>query len=101
MDCVTSEFPCLTFPFKLADWLVNYAHSLELDVWTSANVTSAEQDALTHKWTITIKRDDASERTFVVNHLVFAVGIGGGVMSMPQVPGIVSHPKYGVFSPTN
>ncbi|KAI0055331.1 FAD/NAD-binding domain-containing protein [Artomyces pyxidatus] len=72
---------------KLADWLENYAHSLELNVWTSSTVTKATQDADTHQWTLIIKRGDGSERTLLVNHLVFAVGIGGGVMTIPKYPG--------------
>ncbi|KAI0055332.1 FAD/NAD(P)-binding domain-containing protein [Artomyces pyxidatus] len=72
---------------KLADWLENYSHSLELNVWTSSNVTKATQDPTTHQWTLIIKRGDGSERTVVVNHLVFAIGIGGGVMKMPSIPG--------------
>ncbi|THH13418.1 hypothetical protein EW146_g6790 [Bondarzewia mesenterica] len=73
---------------KLADWLESYAHSLELDVWTSSNVTSAKQDPSTHKWAVTIKRADGSERSFVVNHLIFAVGLLGGVMKLPEIPGM-------------
>ncbi|KAA1476329.1 FAD/NAD(P)-binding domain-containing protein [Dentipellis sp. KUC8613] len=72
---------------KLADWLESYAHSLELDVWLSTTVVSTSQDPTTHKWSITLRREDGSERKIVVNHLVFALGIGGGLLKMPTVPG--------------
>jgi cation diffusion facilitator CzcD-associated flavoprotein CzcO len=74
---------------KLADWLESYAHSLELDVWTSSNVIRASQDPETKKWTVEIERENSDPQTLVVNHLVFALGIGGGTPNLPQYPGAV------------
>ncbi len=69
-----------------------------MDVWTSSTVTRASQDPETKKWTVEIERTDAELRSFVVNHLVFAVGFGGGTPNVPQVPGAVganiSHTIY-------
>lgn len=79
---------------QLADWLESYAHSLELDVWTSSTVTRASQDPETKKWTVEIERDTLGSRTLVVNHLVFAVGFGGGIHNMPQLPGAVCVPDF-------
>ena len=67
----------------------SYAHSLELDVWTSSAVTKASQDLETKKWTVEIDRTNAESCSFVVNHLVFAVGFGGGTPNVPQIPGVV------------
>lgn len=85
----------LTHP-QLADWLEAYAHSMELNVWTSATVTSVKYDLSAvgktqgkGAWTITIKRGDGKERTFKPNHVVFAHGFGGGVPKMPSIPGMV------------
>ena len=75
--------------WQVADWLESYAHSLELDVWTSSTVTRASQDPETKKWTVEIERANAEPRTFVVNHLVFAIGFAGGTYKMPQIPGAV------------
>lgn len=75
--------------WKVADWLENYAHTLELDVWTSSTVTQATQDPETKKWTVKIERANAEPRSFVVNHLVFATGFAGGTYQMPQIPGAV------------
>jgi cation diffusion facilitator CzcD-associated flavoprotein CzcO len=72
--------------WQIADWIESYAHSLELDVWTSSTVTRASQDPDTKKWTVEIERANAEPRTFVVNHLVFAVGFLGGTYKMPQIP---------------
>ena len=74
---------------KVADWLESYAHSLELDVWTSSKVSRASQDPETKKWTVEIERENLHSRTLVVNHLVFALGFGGGTHNMPQYPGAV------------
>ena len=67
----------------------NYAHALELDVWTSSTVTRASQDPETKKWTVEIERTNAKPRSLVVNHLVFAVGFGDGAPNVPQIPGAV------------
>ena len=75
--------------WQVADWLESYAHSLELDVWTSSTVTRASQDPETKKWTVEIERANAEPRSFVVNHLVFAIGFAGGTYKTPQVPGAV------------
>jgi len=58
-------------------------------VWTSSTVTRASQDPETQKWTVEIERANAGSRSLVVNHLVFAVGFGGGTPNVPQIPGAV------------
>ncbi|KIK47187.1 hypothetical protein CY34DRAFT_9210 [Suillus luteus UH-Slu-Lm8-n1] len=75
------HMPYLPFPvlwpvympaLKLADWLESYAHSMELDVWTSATVMSVIPGAY-----------------FEVNHVVFASGFGSGMGQIPDIPGQV------------
>ena len=74
---------------QLANWLEHYAEVLELNVWTSSTTTSVSQDPNTHKWYITVKRSqDGIERKFIVNHLIFATGLGGP--KTPIYPGMVS-----------
>lgn len=68
----------------------SYAHSLELNVWTSATATHASQDEVTKKWSIIVKRGDGNERKLVVSHLVLAPGFGGSVPVIPQFPGQVN-----------
>lgn len=74
---------------------------MELDVWTSSKVTHASQDPETKKWTVEIERENSDSRKIVVNHVVFAVGLGGGVPNMPQYTGAVcarSHQSSSVLS---
>ncbi|KAI6046378.1 FAD/NAD(P)-binding domain-containing protein, partial [Pisolithus marmoratus] len=71
---------------KLGDWLETYAHSLELNVWTSAEVVSVESGTQGKKWSVKVVRDDGKERVFQVNHVVFALGLGGGAPSIPTIP---------------
>ena len=74
---------------QFANWLEHYAEVLELNVWTSSTTTSVSQDPNTNKWYITVKRgQDGIERKFIVNHLIFATGLGGP--KMPIYPGMVS-----------
>ena len=48
------------------------------------------QDLNTNKWHITVKRgQDGIERKFIVNHLIFATGVGGPPKT-PIYPGMVS-----------
>jgi cation diffusion facilitator CzcD-associated flavoprotein CzcO len=51
-------------------------------------VVKASQDLTTHKWSVTVKRDDGRERVFYANHLVFSTGFGGGTPNMPVYPGM-------------
>jgi cation diffusion facilitator CzcD-associated flavoprotein CzcO len=62
---------------------------MELNVWTSATVLKTELNESTKKWTVVIKRADGKERTFHVDHVVYAIGLAGGVPNMPDIPGAV------------
>jgi cation diffusion facilitator CzcD-associated flavoprotein CzcO len=93
--------PELTTCIQVADWLEGYASALELDVWTSSTVTRASQDPKTKQWTVEIERANAGTRSFVVNHLVFAVGFGGGTHHVPQIPGAVCDDAKRFAIPSN
>jgi len=84
-----STWPVYTPAQKLANWLEYYAEALELPVWTSSEITSANQDQ-DNKWHLTVKRGSGAERKLVVNHLVFATGIAGGSYRPFHYPGLVS-----------
>ncbi|TFK48084.1 FAD/NAD(P)-binding domain-containing protein [Heliocybe sulcata] len=84
-----STWPVYPSASKFADWLESYAHNLELDVWTSAEVIKTEQDEISKKWTVVVKRlDSGQERTFTVDHLICALGWTGGLPKMPVYPGM-------------
>ncbi|KAG5640708.1 hypothetical protein DXG03_007477, partial [Asterophora parasitica] len=80
-------WPVYTPAVKLANWLEHYAESLELNVWTSSSVVSASPAG--DAWKATIKRGDGSERTFTVNHIVFATGLGSNDGAIPVYPGML------------
>ncbi|TCD66290.1 hypothetical protein EIP91_001581 [Steccherinum ochraceum] len=72
---------------KLADWLEAYAKNMELNVWTSSTPTEIKQDKSNNKWHVKVKRGDGSERTFTVDHVVFALGVGAGKANIPVFKG--------------
>ncbi|KAF8893478.1 hypothetical protein BD779DRAFT_1759690 [Infundibulicybe gibba] len=80
-------WPVFTPALKLANWLEHYVEALELNVWTSTAVTVVSQGK-DNKWTVAVKRGDGQERTFVVNHVIFACGLGSGEASFPKYPGM-------------
>jgi cation diffusion facilitator CzcD-associated flavoprotein CzcO len=82
-------WPVYTPALKLADWLESYILSLDLNVWTSSTVVSAAQDSSSKKWTVQVLVEGGEKRQFVVDHLVFATGIGGNIPNMPTYPGMV------------
>ncbi|KAF9644022.1 FAD/NAD(P)-binding domain-containing protein [Thelephora ganbajun] len=80
------HFPYLPFPAnwpvwtpaqKLADWLESYAKIMELNVWTSSTVTSAEKDA-SGVWVVNLTQilfdGTETKRVLRPTHLVFALG---------------------------
>ncbi|THG93043.1 hypothetical protein EW026_g8077 [Hermanssonia centrifuga] len=80
------SWPVYTPAQKLADWLESYARNMEIDYWTSATVTHARQEE-NGKWAVTVRRND-KDRVFHVDHVVFAIGVGGGTPNMPTIPGM-------------
>ena len=86
------SWPVYTPALKLADWLESYANSLELNVWTSATVTSIRREVGNggKRWSVLVEREGGQKRTFKVDHVVLALGIGGGIPRIPDIPGQVS-----------
>lgn len=74
---------------QVADWLESYAKVMELNVWTSSTVTSAEKDA-SGVWIVNVTRmlPDGTEIKRVLRpvHLVLATGLGGGARTVPKFP---------------
>jgi cation diffusion facilitator CzcD-associated flavoprotein CzcO len=62
---------------------------MELNVWTNATVMSVIPGTKGKKWSVLVQRADGRERTFEVNHVVFALGFGSGVGRIPDIPGQV------------
>ncbi|KAJ3893387.1 hypothetical protein GG344DRAFT_87211 [Lentinula edodes] len=78
---------CLHDP--IAGWLEYYAEAMELNVWTSCQVTKAVRNEASGTWTVTVEySSDKKERTFYnIKHLVFATGFNGNQPNIPMYPG--------------
>jgi putative flavoprotein involved in K+ transport len=81
------SWPVFTPKDKLGDWFEFYASALELNVWTSTELTASSYDQGAARWTATVRRADGSERTIRPTHLVMATGASGGPR-IPDVPGM-------------
>ena len=81
------NWPVHTPAQKLADWLEFYASAMELDIWLSTTATSAKQNPETGKWDVTVKREDGTERTFHVDHVVISFGFAAGKGNTPDIAG--------------
>jgi hypothetical protein len=46
---------------ELANWLRSYADAMDLNVWTSATVTSAVQDPKSKLWTVKVVAKNAGK----------------------------------------
>ena len=51
------NWPVFTPKDKLAEWFELYAKALELNVWTSTNLTASEWDSKERRWTVTLERE--------------------------------------------
>ncbi|CAH0021617.1 unnamed protein product [Clonostachys rhizophaga] len=71
---------------KLADWLESYSILMELNVWCSTKLQTAQFDETSGSWTITVQRGDGTIRTMKPNHVVMATGNVGDAI-VPQIPG--------------
>ena len=74
---------------KLANWLESYAQALDLNVWTSSTAVSIAPGTKEKRWSVRVIRGDGRERTFEVNHVVFATGFSSGKPMIPNIPGRV------------
>ncbi|KZO93174.1 FAD/NAD-binding domain-containing protein [Calocera viscosa TUFC12733] len=82
-------WPVYTPAHKLADWLANYAHTMELPIWLSSTIQSATWDEQAKLWDVVVRRGVAGEeRRLRVRHVVYAAGLAGGVPNMPKIAGM-------------
>ncbi|MFW2449211.1 MAG: flavin-containing monooxygenase [Qipengyuania pacifica] len=91
-----NHMPFLSFPKswpvwipkdKLANWLEFYAETLELNVWTSTALESAEYDGEKKHWTIKASRNGEAV-TLETPNLVLSTGVSGSIPKRPHIPGI-------------
>jgi putative flavoprotein involved in K+ transport len=71
-----AHWPVFTPKDKMGDWLEAYVNLMELNYWTSSEVTRASFDESSKEWTVDVMRD--GERLVLKpKHLVFATGSYG------------------------
>ncbi|KAJ8128760.1 hypothetical protein O1611_g4873 [Lasiodiplodia mahajangana] len=74
-------WPVFTPKDKMADFLRDYAHMLELNVWTKTELESSAWDDEKKQWTVVLKRkhnDGSTEtRTFHPKHIIQSTGHSG------------------------
>jgi putative flavoprotein involved in K+ transport len=84
------NWPVFSPKDKIADWLEAYTKVMELNYWSSSEVTSAEFDEGAGEWAIAVvsHREDGSHEQVVLRpkQLVLATGMSG-VPNVPQIPG--------------
>lgn len=59
----------------LANWFESYADAMELNIWTSTEIVSAQHDAATGDWRVVLRRGDGTERVVKPKHIVMATGV--------------------------
>lgn len=77
---------------KLANWFESYADAMELNVWTSAELTSGEYDSDSQRWTATIRQADGRERSLRPKHIVMATSVSS-IPKLPDIPTLAQFEK--------
>lgn len=72
---------------KIANWLEFYADTMEINIWTSTELTGGNYDKDADNWTLTVRRGDGTERILRPRHVVFATGVSA-IPVMPKIPGL-------------
>jgi putative flavoprotein involved in K+ transport len=70
---------------KIADWFESYASAMELNIWTSAELTSSGYDEAIGRWTLRVRTPDG-ERELHPRDVILATG-AAGEPNVPAVPG--------------
>ncbi|MEV6923792.1 NAD(P)-binding domain-containing protein [Dactylosporangium sp. NPDC051485] len=75
---------------KIADWFESYASAMELNVWTSAEMTSSAYDEATGRWTLRVRTPEG-EREVHPRDVILATGAAGE----PNVPAVAGRDRFG------
>ena len=63
---------------------------MELNVWTSCEVTKADRDEANDSWAVTVHFSDGRDHNFKgIKHLIFATGLNGNQPNVLSYPGMV------------
>jgi cation diffusion facilitator CzcD-associated flavoprotein CzcO len=69
---------------KLANWFEAYVEAMELNYWTSTELSGAVYDDRQARWSVTLRRADGSTRKMHPRHVVLATGVSG-IPNMPEI----------------
>jgi cation diffusion facilitator CzcD-associated flavoprotein CzcO len=72
---------------KMADWFETYASSFDLNIWAGTEFLGGSYDEEAGTWTVSVRRDDGTERTLHPKHVCMATG-GSGIPNVPDLPGL-------------
>ena len=70
---------------KIAGWFEAYAESMELNFWTATEFEGGTYDEKAERWSVVVKRSDASKREMHTRHVVLATGVSG-IPNLPDIP---------------
>lgn len=70
---------------KIADWFESYASAMELNVWTSADLTASHYDEVAGRWTLHVRTPEG-QRELHPRDVILATG-AAGEPKVPAVPG--------------
>ncbi|KAI9820745.1 MAG: hypothetical protein M1827_005115 [Pycnora praestabilis] len=85
-----TNWPLFTAKDKIGDWFEAYASIMELNVWMSSTIDSAEYNDEKRTWTVQVERSDGSIRKLHTNHIVFCTGHA----SQPKIPLFPGQDKF-------
>ncbi|HEY1289519.1 MAG TPA: NAD(P)/FAD-dependent oxidoreductase [Burkholderiales bacterium] len=72
---------------KLANWFESYAEAMELNYWTGTEFEGGSYDDEDGRWSVTVRRADATKRELHPRHVVLATGVSG-IPSIPEIPAL-------------
>ncbi|MEM8630647.1 MAG: NAD(P)/FAD-dependent oxidoreductase [Pseudomonadota bacterium] len=82
------DWPVFSPKDKIGDWLESYTKIMELNYWTRTTCRSAQYDADSGEWTVTVDRD-GEEVVLRPEQLVLATGMSA-MPNLPDLPGMDS-----------
>ncbi len=82
------NFPTYIPKDKLANWFESYAEAMEINFWTSTELTGASFDAAAGRWTAQLRRADGT-RTLHPRHIVMAAG-ASAIPNLPQIASLAN-----------
>ncbi|KIX97660.1 uncharacterized protein Z520_06438 [Fonsecaea multimorphosa CBS 102226] len=90
-------YPLYLTKFDLARGYQQWVSKYGINIWLSTKMHSGSWDAAKSKWRIKLLRN-GTEVEITASHIIFAVGAGGQVPSMPRYPGLENYRGHVVHS---